>query len=525
MVAERLAMETVRLILRSYFAIGLRGSRQIAQAARCGKTKVNDCLKQAAAAGLTGWAEIEALDDQQLESRLRASLAKPGLPGKPLPDWTEVHEELRRNKSVTLALLWEEYRTEHPDGYSYPHFVALYGEWRGKISLVMRQEHRGGEKVFVDFCDGLNLVDPKTQKPVRTYLFVGALGASSYTYACAVPSQSVPHWIECHERMYEYMGGVAAITVPDNLKSGIKKPDRYEAEPNSTYGEMAEHYSTCIIPARVGKPRDKAKAEAAVLVAERWILAVLRKRTFYSLSEMNEAIALLLERLNAKVMRHLKKSRRELWESLDRPCLKPLPATRYEMAEWKKVRLGIDYHIEFELHLYSAPFSLVKQELWVRATRNVIEIIHKNRRVASHQRSYRPYGKTTVAEHMPSSHRRHAEWTPERIASQAKTIGPACTELVTRIMDHRRHPEQGFRSAMGVIRLEGERGPEKLEKACVKALAIGAILLPAVRNILRNSMQDVPLAETLGNHEEEASIVQKTDLLAAENIRGRDYFQ
>jgi transposase len=390
----------------------------------------------------------------------------------------------------------------------------------------MRQEHKAGEKGFVDFCDGMFLTDAKTGELTKTELFVGTLGASSFTFACAVPSQSVAHFVECHQRMYEAFEGVPAITVPDNLKAGVKRPDRYEAEINPTYAEMAEHYGTVIIPARVRKPRDKGKVEVAVQVAQRWVLASLRKRVFYNLSDMNAAIAELILRMNDRIMRHRKQSRRALWETIDRPALKPLPQKRYEIAEWKKVRLNIDYHFEFAEHFYSAPSSLAGEELRVRATANTIEVFYKRNRVASHARSYQPHRMTTVAEHMPSSHRRYAEWTPSRMIEWARDIGPELGGYVEELLKRKRHPEQGFRSVLGLIGLGAKHGNERLLKAVKRAVQLGLYSYNGVRTMLEKRMESAPLPSILGAHgKKEAQEARQIDLLAAENIRGPDYYQ
>lgn len=535
MTAERLAVRTLREILRIYFANGHYGSRLIAAAAGCSKSMVNQTIKAAGTAGLTNWADVEPLSEEDLQGRLYppAEPQPQALTPKrrPEPHWAEVHEQLHRSDhQVTLQLLWNEYIAEHPNGYSYSWFTALYGAWNGKLSLVMRQEHRAGEKAFVDYCDGLPVTDAKTGEVTKTQLFVGVLGASSYTFALTTPTQNIQDWIEGHRRMYEFFGGVPSITVPDNLKSGIKKADRYEAEPNSTYQEMAVHYGTCIIPARVRKPRDKAKAEAGVLVVQRWILAALRNRTFYSVCEINDAIFELLERLNARTMRHLGKSRKELWEQLDRPNLKPLPATRYEFAAWKKVRLNVDYHIQYEGHLYSAPSSLARQELWLRASTWVVEIFHKGGRVASHERSHRS-GTTTNKDHMPSSHRAHAEWTPSRIINWAKTVGGATGTVVEQVIASKPHPEQGYRSALGIIGLAKKHGADRLEKASHKVLQLGSGApgpsYQTLKTMLKNRMEEVspriaPTEGPIPNNDE--MLVRQTDLLASENIRGKDYY-
>jgi transposase len=534
MVAERFAMRKIKEVLRLAYECGVEGSRTIGQSVDCSKSNVNNILNKATAAGLKEWTDVAALSEAELEAKLyprpTSGAAQVHILTKPMPDWALIHQELHRaDHQMTLALLWTEYKAQHSDGYQYSRFSELYRRWLGTVTRVMRQEHRGGEKAFVDYCDGLELTDAVSGKKTKTQLFVGALGASSYTFAMASASQKIGDWIASHCRMYEYFGGVPSITVPDNLRSGVNKPDRYEAEPNSTYQEMATHYGTCIIPARVRKPRDKAKAEAAVLVAQRWILAVLRHRTFYSLAEMNEAIAELLEKLNDRKMKHFDKSRRELWELLDRPALKALPIRRYEFATWKKVRLNIDYHVDYERHYYSAPHTLAKEELWVRVTNWVVEVFHKGRRVASHTRSYAPYKMTTIAEHMPSSHRAHAEWTPTRMIEWGQTIGTNTGRLVEQVLARMPHPEQGFRSVRGIIRLAKEHGNGRLEMAAAKSLSIGSTSYQGVKRMLKNHMEgtSVEIAAPVRGIviQDNECTARQTDLLAAENLRGKDYYR
>ena len=432
-------MRQIKQILQLYYVGGLRSARPIARAVGAGKSAVANCLHRAKAAGLTDWAVIETLDEQALEAKPYppTTTTRPH-PVRVQPDWNKVREELaRRDHQVTLALLWQEYKTQHPDGYQYSQFVEHYRRFERKLSVVLRQEYRGGERSFVDFCDGIALTDPVTGEKIPTELFVGALGASSYTFAFATLSQTLPEWLDCHVRMYSFFHGVSAITTPDNLPAGVTRADRYEAIVNESYLDLSRHYNTCIIPARVRKPRDKGKVEAAVLVAQRWILAALRHRTFHHVNELNEAITPLLMKLNDRVMRHVKASRRELYERLDKPALKPLPATPYEYAEWKKVKANIDYHITYDDHFYSVPYTLIGETLWARATHYTIELIFKGKRIASHARSFKRYDYTTEPSHRPASHRAHLEWTPSRLIDWGKTIGASTGGL-----DRARHHEQ-----------------------------------------------------------------------------------
>jgi transposase len=372
---ERLDVRQIRDILRLHFEGRTRN--EIAESCHCGRATVSDYLARAVVAGITSYEPIRDLDDEELEKRL--GFYRPVVKierrdqSRPLPDFARIHSELKRD-GVTLELLWQEYRDANSNGrpYAYTQFCDHYRAWKRKLSVTMRQVHRAGEKAFVDYCDGLSIVDINTGAKNPTQLFVGVLGASSYTYAEATLSQSLPNWLMSHVRMYEFFGGVPEVTTPDNLRSGVKHACFYEPGINDSYQDLAEHYRTCILPAKVRRPRYKAKAEVGVQVVQRWVLAVLRDRTFYSLSELNAAIRELLQKLNDRVMRHVGKSRRELFENFDRPALKPLPPTRYEFAEWKKARVNIDYHVELEHHYYSVHHSLVQDEVIIRATSQTV---------------------------------------------------------------------------------------------------------------------------------------------------------
>ncbi len=434
------------------------------------------------------------------------------------PDWEYVHRELRR-KGVTLLLLWQEYKESHPDdGYQYSAFCGHYRKFRSKLDVVLRQEHKAGEKLFVDYSgDGIGIVDPATGEPWEAQLFVATLGASSYTFAEATPTQELRWWIEAHIHTFEHLGGVTEITVPDNTRTAVTQPCRYEPDLNPTYLEMAQHYGTAVIPARSRKPRDKAKVESGVLIAQRWILAALRNHTFFSLQQANEAIAVKVDELNDRKFQKLPSTRRQLFESLDKPALKALPAKRYEIAEWSRPRANIDYHVEIEHHFYSVPYQLRGERLDARRTTTTIEILFKGRRVASHRRSYVLNGSTTVVEHMPKSHREYLEWTPSRIVSWAGRTGPETAQLVERIMAARAHPEQGYRACLGVLRLGRAYGEERLEAASARAMAIGSCSYKTVKTILNTGtdrQRELP--------EEEPDLTLPPD---HENVRGSAYYQ
>lgn len=510
MPSERLSMRRIRELLRLRFEVGL-STRLIGSSLGISKGAVGDYLQRAQVAGL-GWPLPDELDDTGLERRL--------FPGQPPskaprgePDWAVVDRELRR-KGVTRALLWQEYRADHPDGYGYAWFCEHYEAWKARRSPTMRQKHVGGEKVFVDYAgDTIDVTDPATGEASPMKLFVAAMGASSYVYAEARPSEGLADWIGCHVGLFAFLGGVPATIVCDNLKSGVTWVDRYEPQINRTYEDLARHYGTAVIPARPYKPRDKAKVEQAVLLAERWILARLRDQRFFSLFELNAAIAELVAELNARVMRAYRMSRAELFAAVDAPALKPLPTEPYAYAEWSLCRLGPDYHVEVDENWYSVPYRLIREQVDVRASDRTVEVFHKGRRVASHARVRGRRHHQTLPEHMPSSHRRHAEWTPSRMLAWAQKIGPATAGLVATIMTERPHPEQGFRSCLGILALEKSYGAARLEAACQRAAQIKARSATSVRSILKSGL-------------DRAFLEPEPDQppLRHGNIRGRGYF-
>jgi transposase len=431
-----------------------------------------------------------------------------------MPDFSEVQRELRR-KGVTLQLLWMEYKERFPAGYQYSQYCEHYRRWRRCVDVVMRQEHKAGEKLFVDFAgQKLPIASEETGEVGGAELFVAVLGASSYTYAEATPSQELRYWIGAHVHAFEYFGGAPRIVVSDNLASGVTRAHRYEPDLNRTYEEMAAHYGAVAIPARPGKPRDKAKVEVGVQVAERWLLASLRKLTFFNLAEANAAIRERLEWLNRRPFKKLPGSRASLFADLERPALRPLPARPYEYAVWKLATVNIDYHIEVERHYYSVPYQLARSRVEVRITAATVEVFAHGRRVASHLRSTRAARHTTDAAHMPSSHRRYAEWSPSRLVRWAEQVGPASGELVKAILESRPHPEQGFRSALGIMRLSRRYGPERLEAAAKRALALHARSYRSVESILKSGLDGRPLPESTPSKKPPTH----------ENIRGSAYY-
>jgi transposase len=503
-------MRKIREVLRLKWGEQL-SVRKISLSLSLPRSTVSDYVRRATDAGLT-WPLVDVEDDG-LERLLFGPKVTPP-PSHDLPDFQTVKQELRA-KGVTLQLLWLEYRELHPDGYGYSQFCHLYREWRRHLDVVMRQDHKAGEKLFVDF-PGLTIpvYDERTlQVTYRAELFVAVLGASNYLYAEALRSQELEHWVMAHAHAFSFFGGVPEVVVPDNLRSGVTTTHRYEPDVNATYLEMAQHYGCVIIPARPYKPRDKAKVEAGVQFCERWIIAVTRHEHFTSLGALNERIAELVERINNRPFKKLDGSRRSVYVEIERSALRPLPDQPYEFATWRRARVNIDYHVEIDRHYYSVPYTLAGEVVEVRVTQNTVEVMAKNRRVASHARSYQRGRHVTDPAHMPDSHRRHLEWTPGRIVSWAATNGPATASFIEGLLVSRPHPEQGFRSALGVMRLAKKYSPERLEAACAKALTLRSFSYKSIESMLKHGLESQALRAP-------APRVHR----AHDNIRGPDYY-
>lgn len=494
MPAGRLSMRKIHEILRLKFGQGL-SNRDVARSTSVSRSTVADYLLRAKAADLS-WPLPEGMDEATLEQRLFPSATGERQRELAVPEWSEVHRELRR-KGMTLALLWYEYKEQHPDGCQYSWFCQQYERWRGTIDPVMRQEHRAGEKLFVDYAgQTMEIIDPGTGEVKKAEIFVATLGASNLIYCEATWSQGLPDWIGSHVRTFAFLGGVPEVVVPDNLKSGVSKTCRYEPDINPSYQDMADQYGVAVLPARVRAPRDKAKVETAVQIVERQILARLRNHRFFSLSELNQEIRRLLSELNTKPFQKLPGSRQSLFDSLDKPALRPLPAIPYEFAQWKKATVHIDYHLEVDGHYYSVPCRLIKKQLDVRMTATIIECFDRGKRVASHQRSMAKGRHTTVSEHMPPQHRLYQQWTPERFIRWATQIGPQTAQLTEKILAARIHPQQAYRTLMGILRLGKSYGEQRLEAACGRALAIDALSFRSVDSILKNGLDTAsPTAE------------------------------
>lgn len=512
MTRERIPMRTIKEVLRLKWSCGLN-RQAISKSCGVAKSTIDEYTKRAKQAGLS-WPLPDDLDDTALENLLYPPVIVLDSP-RPLPVWADIHRELAR-KSVTLMLLWDEYKAQYPDGFQYSHFADLYRAYAKKLDISMRQIHHAGEKLFVDYCgQTVPVIDQSTGEVHACQVFVAVLGASNFTYAEATYTQSLPDWIGSHVRALGFIGGVPELLIPDNLLSGVTKACRYEPGINRTYQELAVHYGAAVIPTRVRKPKDKAKVEAGVQLVQRWILAALRNRTFFSLMELNEAIWELLDKLNNKLFKKLSGSRMSRFLELDKPALRPLPAIAFEYAEWQiKKRSGINYHIEVDNHYYSVPYQLRREYLDVRLTGSIVEVFFNNKRVASHLRSYIKWGYTTLAEHMPKSHQAQAGFTPERLIRWASETGESTAELVTAILESKLHPQQGYNSCLGLITLEKNFGKERVEAACKRALAIGGISYKSVRSILETGLDKKPLPEPR----------TAAPKIAHSNIRGSGYY-
>lgn len=498
-------MRKIREVLRLK-AAGL-SVRRIAAATGGARSTVQDCIVRATAAGL-GWPLPESLDEAALYVRLYGDGAPAS--GRPEPDFAHLHAELAR-PGVTRMLLWQEYKAACPEGWQYSVFCDRYRRWLARQEPVLRQQHAAGDKLFVDYAgQTVPVIDRYTGEVREAQIFIAVFGCSNYTYAEATLSQQLPDWLASHVRALEYFGGVPAAIVPDNLKSPVHKALRYEPELNPSYQEFAEHYQVAILPARVKKPRDKAKVEAGVLIVERWILARLRDRTFFSLGELNAAIAELLEDLNTRPFKKLEGCRRSRFAELDAPALKPLPARRYEFGEWRRAKVHPDYHIEVKRSLYSVPYQLIGERVDVRLTAGAVEIFHRGKPVAAHVRSHVRGHRSTLEAHRPPGHAAILDRSLARVLERAQAIGPATVEVLRRQALSRKHPEETLRSAQGILRLAKDLAPEPLERACEQALLLRSYSYRLVRALIETpAPPTAPPARDLKH----------------DNVRGPEYFQ
>lgn len=503
-------MRKIEEILRLHHA-GRRSNREIAQTVRVSPTTVADYLRRARQAGLS-WPLAEGLTERAVDLALFPPTAASHVK-RPEPDWAAVHRQLGRS-GVTLDLLWQEYREQHPDGYQYSAFCLHYRAFAHALPVTLRQSHAPGERLFVDYSgQTVPIVDPTTGEERPAQIFVAVLGASNYTFVEATWTQGLADWLGSHVRCLEFLGGVPELLVPDNLKSAVKSPSFYEPDLNPSYQEMAVHYGVAVLPARARKPRDKAKVETGVLLAQRWILARLRHQRFFSLDELNNAIRPLLADLNRHPFKRLPGSRQSAFEAVDRPALKPLPPTRYAFAEWKRATVGIDYHVEVDRHYYSVPYRYARQPVDVRFTATTVELFHRGERLASHSRSRVPGGHTTVAAHLAPAHQVVAGWNAQRFLDWAAQIGPQTQTVIERVLQARPHPQQGYRTALGILRLAQAYGNDRLEAACQRAARFQTLTYRSLASILKHGL------------DRQSTTPTQTPLpLHHANVRGPDYF-
>jgi transposase len=490
-----------------------RSHREIATALRLSRATVWEYLDRARRARLELGQAI-VMDDDALDHLLFPP-APSSKKKRPMPEWVKIHRELGR-KHVTLDLLWNEYKVREPEGYGYSWFCEHYERWAASLPVTLRQTLTPGEKLFVDYSGTkFGIVNPDTGEIREAELFVAALGVSGCIFAELTWTQQLPDWIASHVRAFAFYGGVVEIVVPDNLKSAVHKPDFYDPALNRTYGDMASHYGVAIIPARPRKPRDKPKAELSVLLAQRWILARLRHQRFFSLKEANRAIAALLVEANNKKFKKLTGSRRSVFEELDRPALRPLPERPYQFAQWKGARIGIDYHAELAGHYYSVPYRYAREQVDVRYTQNTVEIFHRGQRIAAHGRSDRRGHHTTIRGHMPAHHQvATTEWNPQRLLRWATDIGPHTAAVIQHLLGQRQHPQQVYRTCLGILNMGKRYGHARLEAASSRAVELNAMSYRFISSTLKNGLESAAGADT----------AQPELPLMHANVRGPSYY-
>ena len=511
---EKISMLKIKEVLRYKYEAKL-SARKISRALNVSHTVVNDYIKRFEALSFS-YEILMELSDKEIVSKLFDVSSKPSK--YPVPNWSKIHKDLR-NKIVTLELLHEEYRKDYPDGhYGYTWFCNHYKAYAKKLSPSMRQIHKSGEKVFIDFSGVRQAIaDPRTGEIVYAEIFVAVLGASGYPFVIAVPSQKKSDFIYAHNAMFKAFGGVPELLIPDNLKSAVTKADRYEPDLNPDYEKLAVHYGTAIMPARGYKPKDKGLVENGVKLMQRWLLARLRHTTFYSIAQLNNKINELMPLYRNKKMKRLGVSRQELFDTIDKPALNPLPVHEYEYKELKLLKVSIDYHIQLDHVLYSVPYQLIHKKVEVWFSTKMVSIYFEGKEVATHPRLYKRGAYSTQTAHMSSAHQKYLEWSPGRIMNWGLTIGKQTSKLLQTIMERKPHPEMGYRSCLGLMRTyekykEKEMSEEQLDEISAYALRYQKFRLKQIKELLKNPPKE----------EEDTAV----SLLAShENVRGGSYYE
>ena len=512
MANKRTAMRRIREVLRLVLDCKL-SNRKAGVSLGIGRSTVDEYVRRAAAARLV-WPLPPDLDDTALEALLFPPAPLPSNVARPEPDFVWLHDQLKQ-PGVNLSLLWHEYRERHPDGYQYSAFCAHYRRWQAMHNLSMRQVHRAGDKTFSDFAGTkIPVVDPATGEVAYAHLFVTALGASGFGFGTAFWHEDTEAWCRGHIEAFEYFGGAPQLIVPDNPKATVIRASAYEPELNISFQQMAAHYGSAVLPARVRHPKDKPKAESTVRLYTTWVIARLRHRTFFSLRELNEAIHELIDLANDKPFKKQPGSRRELFERLDKPALKPLPRDRWEFAEFRIVRVDNSYHIEVDGRAYSVPHQLARNEVELRLTGETVEVLFKGRRVAAHARRL-VSEPATLKEHMPPNHRWYADWSPARFLSWAASIGTATTQLIEKHLASAAHIEISYRRCIGILKLAKSYGNDRLEAASQRGLATGAVSYGSIKSMLKGGIDRRPLP---------AEELPTQLLILHENIRGASYY-
>ena len=509
---RRISMNKVREIIRLYEECNL-SQRSIARVLSISRPIVHEYIQKIRSSGLDYTATQKLEDDALLEIIEGSGKAQSERYQVIRQKFEYFVKELKRT-GVTLERLWQEYRDEHPDGFGYSQFCYHFQVWRNASELTMHIDHKVGDKSFVDFAGKrLEIVNRNTGEITDAEVFVSILGASQYTYVEAVATQQKHDWISANQNAFHYFGGVPRAVVPDCLKAAVSKANPYEPDINPEYEDFSRHFQTVILPARPVHPKDKGLVENAVKIVYTRIYAALRNRIFYSLQELNLAIAEGLERHNSKPMQRLNVSRKQLFFETEKSALMPLPVEKYEFKNFKTLKAQFNYHVYLsdDKHYYSVPYRYRGSQVKLVYTHSVVEIFCKNKRIAFHKRDLRPGGYTTHPDHMPSHHKFVSGWNPQRFIHWARNTGEHVEVVVSHVLESRKHPEQAYRVCMGILSLARQYDRQRLDKACKRAISFELYTYKGIKNILEKKLEDYQLDsfEPLPSHP---------------NIRGNEYY-